>query len=187
MKNDAHLKVLYDDNGIESLALVDNSLTHKHVSDMHEILCDDEEINVDTSLLELNDVEFVTFLDTCLDNALYIHDFFGEDKEEMEGDLRDVLLTKEKEGEKENVAPAPLSQHFSIAPLPQQCSFACSPPGVDLEDLNSISAALYNPKQRTGTVSLSSSTGGVLLRLLEPVFSATSVCPVSITCLCWIV
>nr|GMD92424.1 17.3 kDa class II heat shock protein-like [Ipomoea batatas] len=67
------------------------------------------------------------------------------------------------------VAPAPLSQHFSIAPLPQQSSFACSPPGVDLEDLNSISAALYNPKQRTGAVSLSSSTGGVILRLLEPV------------------
>ncbi|XP_031112091.1 uncharacterized protein LOC116016065 [Ipomoea triloba] len=103
MKNDAHLKVLCDDNGIESLALVDKSLTHKHVSDMHETPCDDDEMNFDASLLELNDVEFETFLDNCLDDALYIHDLLGEDKEEMEGDLWDVLLTKEKEGEKESV------------------------------------------------------------------------------------
>nr|GMD13249.1 uncharacterized protein LOC109154451 [Ipomoea batatas] len=80
-----------------------SSLTRKHVSDMHEILCIDDETNVDASLLKSNDVEFLDFLDTYLGNALYIHDLLSEDREEMEGDLRDVLLTKEKEGEKESV------------------------------------------------------------------------------------
>nr|GMC60138.1 hypothetical protein Iba_chr02bCG7980 [Ipomoea batatas] len=47
VKNDTHLKELCDDVDIESLALVDNSLTRKHDSDMHEILCIDDETNVD--------------------------------------------------------------------------------------------------------------------------------------------
>nr|GMD79004.1 hypothetical protein Iba_chr13cCG18440 [Ipomoea batatas] len=54
-------------------------------------------------LLDLNDVEFDTFHDNCLDDAIYIHDLLGEEKEETDGDLRDVLLSNEKEEEKESV------------------------------------------------------------------------------------
>nr|GMC69042.1 hypothetical protein Iba_chr03aCG2950 [Ipomoea batatas] len=93
---------LDDNDGLESFTFGDSSLSNGHVNDLHEIL-DDDEMNVDASLLELNDVEFVTYHDNCLDDALYIHELIGEDKEEMGGDLRDVLSTKEEEGvEKEN-------------------------------------------------------------------------------------
>nr|GLL25723.1 auxin-responsive protein SAUR21-like [Ipomoea trifida] len=68
------------------------------------MLCNvDDELNVDASLLDLNDVEFDTFHDNCLDDAIYIHDLLGEEKEEMDEDLRDVLLRSEKEEEKESV------------------------------------------------------------------------------------
>nr|GLL49645.1 hypothetical protein Itr_chr15CG12550 [Ipomoea trifida] len=55
------------------------------------------------NLLDLNDIEFDTFHDNCLDDAIYIHDLLGEEKEETDGDLRDVLLSREKEEEKESV------------------------------------------------------------------------------------
>lgn len=48
---------------------------------MHEI-CVDDESNVDASLLDLNDVEFDTFHNNCLDDALYIHDLIGKDRSE---------------------------------------------------------------------------------------------------------
>nr|GMD14709.1 hypothetical protein Iba_chr07bCG9060 [Ipomoea batatas] len=63
-----------------------------------------EMANIRESLHELNDAEIVNFLDNCLDDALYIHELIGEDKEETGGDLRDVLSSKEEEGvENENV------------------------------------------------------------------------------------
>nr|GLL17165.1 hypothetical protein Itr_chr01CG10090 [Ipomoea trifida] len=95
---------LNDNDGLESFTFGDESLSNEHVDDLHEMLCGDDEMNVDASLHELNDVEIVTFLDNCLDDALYIHELIGEDKEETGGDLRDVVSSKEEEGvEKENV------------------------------------------------------------------------------------
>jgi len=95
---------LNDNDGLESFTFGDESLSNEHVDDLHEMLCGDDEMNVDASLHELNDVEIVTFLDNCLDDALYIHELIGEDKEETSGDLRDVVSSKEEEWvEKENV------------------------------------------------------------------------------------
>nr|GMC48870.1 hypothetical protein Iba_chr01bCG2500 [Ipomoea batatas] len=54
-------------------------------------------------LNDLNDIEFVNFHNNCLDDAIYIHDLLGEEKEETDGDLRDLLLSSEKEEEKESV------------------------------------------------------------------------------------
>nr|GLL21480.1 hypothetical protein Itr_chr03CG03980 [Ipomoea trifida] len=94
-----------DNDGLESFTFDDNSLINEHVGELHDMLCNvDDDLNVDASLHELNDVEIVTFLDNCLDDALYIHELIGEDKEETGGDLRDVLSSKEEEGvENENV------------------------------------------------------------------------------------
>nr|GMD57413.1 WAT1-related protein At2g39510-like [Ipomoea batatas] len=87
-----------DNDGLESFTFDDNSLINEHVGELHDMLCnDDDELNVDASLLDLNDVEFDTFHDNCLDDAIYIHDLLGEEKEETDGDLRDVLLSSEKE------------------------------------------------------------------------------------------
>nr|GMC86868.1 hypothetical protein Iba_chr04dCG14860 [Ipomoea batatas] len=93
-----------DNDGLESFTFDDNSLLNEHVGELHDMLCDvDDELNVDASLLDLNDIEFDTFHDNCLDDAIYIHDLLGEEKEETDGDLRDVLLSSEKEEEKESV------------------------------------------------------------------------------------
>nr|GMC66402.1 uncharacterized protein LOC109185195 [Ipomoea batatas] len=103
VKNDTHLKELCDDVDFESLALVDNSLTRKHDSDMHEILCIDDETNVD-------------------------------DKEEMEGDVRDVLLTKEKEGEKENGSEdATLDARLDARPGPRPTTKLQKPEDATLD------------------------------------------------------
>nr|GLL21879.1 hypothetical protein Itr_chr03CG09200 [Ipomoea trifida] len=81
-----------DNDGLELFTFYDNSLINEHVGELHDMLCNvDDELNVDASLHELNDVEIVTFLDNCLDDAFYIHELIGEDKEETGGDLRDVL------------------------------------------------------------------------------------------------
>nr|GLL21486.1 hypothetical protein Itr_chr03CG04050 [Ipomoea trifida] len=91
-----------DDDGLESFTFDDKSLLNEHVGELHDMLRDvDDELNVDASLLDLNDIEFDTFHDNCLDNAIYIHDLLGEEKEETDGDLRDVLLSRGKEEEKE--------------------------------------------------------------------------------------
>nr|GMD89941.1 hypothetical protein Iba_chr14dCG4860 [Ipomoea batatas] len=93
-----------DTYGLESFTFDDNSLLNEHVGELHDMLCNvDDELNVDASLLDLNDIEFDTFHDNCLDDAIYIHDLFGEEKEGTDGDLRDVLLSSEKEEEKESV------------------------------------------------------------------------------------
>nr|GMC80318.1 hypothetical protein Iba_chr04aCG19170 [Ipomoea batatas] len=93
-----------DNDGLELFTFDDNSLINEHVGELHDMLCNvDDELNVDASLLDLNDVEFDTFHDNCLDDAIYIHDLLGEEKEETNGDLRDVLLSSEKEEKKESV------------------------------------------------------------------------------------
>nr|GMD60574.1 hypothetical protein Iba_chr12aCG12530 [Ipomoea batatas] len=93
-----------DNDGLESFTFDDNSLLNEHVGELHDMLCDvDDELNVDASLLDLNDIEFDTFHDNCLDDAIYIHDLLGEEKEETDGDLRDVLLNSEKEEVEESV------------------------------------------------------------------------------------
>nr|GMD88376.1 hypothetical protein Iba_chr14cCG6450 [Ipomoea batatas] len=93
-----------DNDGLESFTFDDNSLINEHVGELHDMLCNvDDELNVDASLLDLNDVEFDTFHDNCLDDAIYIHDLLGEEKEERDGDLRDVLLSSEKEEVEESV------------------------------------------------------------------------------------
>nr|GMC86443.1 uncharacterized protein LOC109169483 [Ipomoea batatas] len=90
-----------DNDGLELFTFDDNSLINEHVGELHDMLCDvDDELNVDASLLDLNDVEFDTFHDNCLDDAIYIHDLLGEEKEETDGDLRDVLLRKVINGSK---------------------------------------------------------------------------------------
>nr|GMD40820.1 hypothetical protein Iba_chr10aCG13080 [Ipomoea batatas] len=81
-----------DKDGLESFTFGHESLSNEHVDDMHEMLCGDDEMNVDARLHELNDVEIVTFLDNFLDDALYIHELIGEDKEEPGGDLRDKCV-----------------------------------------------------------------------------------------------
>nr|GME09771.1 hypothetical protein Iba_scaffold9132CG0010 [Ipomoea batatas] len=93
-----------DNDGLESFTFDDNSLLNEHVGELHDMLCDvDDELNVDASLLDLNDIEFDTFHDNCLDDAIYIHDLLGEEKEVTDGDLRDVLLSSEKEEVEESV------------------------------------------------------------------------------------
>nr|GMC88140.1 E3 ubiquitin-protein ligase CIP8-like [Ipomoea batatas] len=93
-----------DNDGLESFTFDDNSLINEHVGELHDMLCDvDDELNVDASLLDLNDIEFDTFHDNCLDDAIYIHDLLGEEKEETDGDLKDVLLSSEKEEVEESV------------------------------------------------------------------------------------
>nr|GLL26861.1 hypothetical protein Itr_chr05CG08690 [Ipomoea trifida] len=104
-----------DNDGLELFTFDDNSLINEHVDELHDMLCNvDDELNVDASLLDLNDVEFDTFHDNCLDDAIYIHDLLGEEKEETDGDLRDVLLSSEKEEEKESDWPsaAPKGRSF---------------------------------------------------------------------------
>ncbi|XP_031127548.1 FK506-binding nuclear protein-like [Ipomoea triloba] len=91
-----------DNNVLESFTFGDESLSNELTNDLHEI-CDDDDVNVDASLSDLNDVEIVNFLDNCVDDALYIHEFLGEVEEEKDGCGRDVFLSSEKEEEKESM------------------------------------------------------------------------------------
>nr|GMD06406.1 hypothetical protein Iba_scaffold67277CG0010 [Ipomoea batatas] len=93
---------LNDNDGFESFTFGDESLSNELTNDLHEI-CGDDDVNIGASLNDLNDIEFVNFHNNCLDDAIYIHDLLGEEKEETDGDLRDVLLSREKEEEKESV------------------------------------------------------------------------------------
>nr|GME19886.1 probable leucine-rich repeat receptor-like protein kinase At1g35710 [Ipomoea batatas] len=94
---------LDDNDGLESFTFGDSSLSNEHVDDLHERLCGDDDMNSDASLCDLIDIEFVNFLDNCLDDALYIHDLLGEVEEETGVYVRDVVLCKEKEGGEESV------------------------------------------------------------------------------------
>nr|GLL25790.1 hypothetical protein Itr_chr04CG24140 [Ipomoea trifida] len=67
-----------DNDGLELFTFDDNSLLNEHVGELHDMLCNvDDELNIDASLLDLNEVEFDTFHDNCLDDALYIHELIG--------------------------------------------------------------------------------------------------------------
>nr|GMC71941.1 hypothetical protein Iba_chr03bCG7250 [Ipomoea batatas] len=47
-----------DDDGLESFTFDDKSLLNEHVGELHDMLCDvDDELNVDASLLDLNDID----------------------------------------------------------------------------------------------------------------------------------
>nr|GLL16737.1 hypothetical protein Itr_chr01CG04680 [Ipomoea trifida] len=82
---------LNDNDGFEFFTFGDESLSDELTNDLHEI-CGEDDVNIDASLNDLNDIEFVNFHNNCLDDAIYIHDLLGEEKEETDGDLRDVLL-----------------------------------------------------------------------------------------------
>nr|GMC63143.1 hypothetical protein Iba_chr02cCG10530 [Ipomoea batatas] len=71
-----------DDNDVlESFTFDDESLSNELTNDLHEI-CGDDDVNIEASLCDLNDIECVTFHDNCLDDALYIHDLIGKDRSE---------------------------------------------------------------------------------------------------------
>nr|GMC69059.1 hypothetical protein Iba_chr03aCG3120 [Ipomoea batatas] len=93
---------LDDNDGLESFTFDDNALSNENVDDLHGMFFYDD-MNVDASLCDLNDIECVNFLDDCLDDAMYIHDMLGEVEEETDGCEWDVLLSSEKEEEKENM------------------------------------------------------------------------------------
>ncbi|XP_031105404.1 uncharacterized protein PF11_0207-like [Ipomoea triloba] len=64
-----------------SLTFDDESLSNELTNDLHEI-CGDDDVDIEASLCDLNDIECVTFHDNCLDDALYIHDLIGKDRSE---------------------------------------------------------------------------------------------------------
>nr|GMD82512.1 hypothetical protein Iba_chr13fCG8820 [Ipomoea batatas] len=66
-----------ENNVLESFTFGDESLSNKHVDDLHEMLCGGDDMNIEASLCDLSDIECVTFHDNCLDDALYIHDLIG--------------------------------------------------------------------------------------------------------------
>nr|GMC66484.1 hypothetical protein Iba_chr02eCG6130 [Ipomoea batatas] len=72
--------VSLDDNDVlESFTFDDESLSNELTNDLHEI-CGDDNVNIEASLCDLNDIECVTFHDNCLDDALYIHDLIATDE-----------------------------------------------------------------------------------------------------------
>nr|GLL42296.1 hypothetical protein Itr_chr12CG19810 [Ipomoea trifida] len=74
--------VSLDDNDVlESFTFDDESMSNDLTNDLHEI-CGDDDVNIEASLCDLNDIECVTFHDNCLDDALYIHDLIGKDRSE---------------------------------------------------------------------------------------------------------
>nr|GMC69062.1 hypothetical protein Iba_chr03aCG3150 [Ipomoea batatas] len=73
---------LNDNDGLESFTFGDSSLSNEHGDDLHEMLCGDDDMNVDATLCDLNDVEIVNFLDNYLDDAMYIHNLIGKDRSE---------------------------------------------------------------------------------------------------------
>nr|GLL16746.1 hypothetical protein Itr_chr01CG04790 [Ipomoea trifida] len=89
-----------DNDGLESFTFGDSSLSNEHVDDLHEILCGDDDMNIEASLCDLSDIECVTFHDNCLDNALYIHDLIGKyqsegvEKENVKEEVEDKKKDK---------------------------------------------------------------------------------------------
>ncbi|XP_031120633.1 RNA polymerase II degradation factor 1-like [Ipomoea triloba] len=71
----------YDYDVLESFTFDDESLSNELTNDLHEI-CGDDDVNIEASLCDLNDIECVTFHDNCFDDALYIHDLIGKDRSE---------------------------------------------------------------------------------------------------------
>nr|GMD20725.1 hypothetical protein Iba_chr07fCG7460 [Ipomoea batatas] len=80
---------LEDNDGLESFTFDDNALINENDDKLHEIVCGDDNVRNDVNVCELNDVEFVNFFDDCIDDAMYVHELLGEEKEETDGDLRD--------------------------------------------------------------------------------------------------
>ncbi|XP_031108570.1 uncharacterized protein PF11_0207-like [Ipomoea triloba] len=73
---------LNENDVLESFTFDDESLSNELTNDLHEI-CGDDDVNIEASLCDLNDIECVTFHDNCLDDALYIHDLIGKDRSEV--------------------------------------------------------------------------------------------------------
>nr|GMD45286.1 hypothetical protein Iba_chr10dCG8590 [Ipomoea batatas] len=71
---------LDDNDGLESFTFDDNALSNENVDDLHDMLFDD--MNIESSLCDLSDIECVTYHDNCLDDALYIHDLISKDRSE---------------------------------------------------------------------------------------------------------
>ncbi|XP_031100833.1 uncharacterized protein LOC116004803 [Ipomoea triloba] len=82
LKNDALLRVLDDNDDLESFTFYDNALINENDDNLHEIVCGDDEMHVDDNVCDVNDIEFVNFFDDCLDDAIYIHELIGEVEEE---------------------------------------------------------------------------------------------------------
>ncbi|XP_031116793.1 uncharacterized protein LOC116020459 [Ipomoea triloba] len=80
---------------LESFTFGDESLSNELANDLHEMLCGDDDMNIEVSLCDLIDIELVNFHDNCLNDALYIHDLIGKDRSEES-------MTIEKENEEEN-------------------------------------------------------------------------------------
>nr|GMD02841.1 L-type lectin-domain containing receptor kinase IX.1-like [Ipomoea batatas] len=71
-----------DNDVLEFFTFGDESLSNELTNDLHEMLCGDDDMNVDATLCDLNDVEIVNFLDNCFDDAMYIHNLIGKDRSE---------------------------------------------------------------------------------------------------------
>ncbi|XP_031106325.1 receptor-like protein 13 [Ipomoea triloba] len=80
---------------LESFTFGDESLSNELANDLHEMLCGDDDMNIEVSLCDLIDIELVNFHDNCLNDALYIHDLIGKDRSEES-------MTIEKKNEEEN-------------------------------------------------------------------------------------
>nr|GMD31451.1 hypothetical protein Iba_chr09aCG16630 [Ipomoea batatas] len=80
---------LEDNDGLEYFTFDDNALINENDDKLHEIVCGDDNVHNDVNVCELNDVEVVNFFDDCIDDAMYVHELLGEEKEETDGDLRD--------------------------------------------------------------------------------------------------
>nr|GMC72576.1 hypothetical protein Iba_chr03bCG12840 [Ipomoea batatas] len=93
VKDDALLTVLDSNDDLETFTFDNDASINEKDESIHDIVCgDDNDIPIDENVCEMNDIEFVNFFDDCVDDAVYIHDLIGEEKEETDGDLRDVLF-----------------------------------------------------------------------------------------------
>nr|GMC93889.1 hypothetical protein Iba_chr05bCG6710 [Ipomoea batatas] len=86
---------LNENDVLESFTFGDESLSNELANDLHEMLCGDDDMNIDASLYDIIDIELVNFHDNCLNDALYIHDLIGKDRSEES-------VTIEKENEEES-------------------------------------------------------------------------------------
>nr|GMD20792.1 uncharacterized protein LOC109154451 [Ipomoea batatas] len=84
-----------DNDGLESFTFSDDSLSNEHVNNLHVMLGGDDDMSVDASLCDLNDVEIVNFYDNCLDDAIYIHELLGEVEEETDENMPPKSRRKE--------------------------------------------------------------------------------------------
>nr|GMC73526.1 hypothetical protein Iba_chr03cCG1740 [Ipomoea batatas] len=71
---------LNENDVLEYFTFGDESLSNELANDLHEMLCGDDEVNIEASLCDLIDIELVNFHDNCLNDALYIHDLIGKDR-----------------------------------------------------------------------------------------------------------